>query len=113
MAKVQLRSSAEMFITLFLGRAVSENSKRVDKSSLHGTLLCLALGKPLGPGNDSKVRPRVLVQHREVLEQVSVGIAEEEGSGRHPADHARLHCLHAEKRERCNALCFQPLRRVQ
>src|SRR5215212_6823482 len=108
-----LRSSAEMVITLLPRKAVSENSKRVDKGSFHGTLLYLAMGKPLRPGNDPELRPRVLVQHREVLEQVSVWIAEEEGSGRHPADHARLIRLHAEKRERRNALCFQPLRRVQ
>jgi hypothetical protein len=30
--------------------------------------LCLAVGKPLGPGDYPEVRPRILVQHRKVLQ---------------------------------------------
>ena len=44
-----------------------------------------------------------LVEHREVLEQVPVGIAEVHGGGRHPADDARLGRLGREERERRDA----------
>jgi plastocyanin len=50
----------------------------------------LALDEPLGPGNDPEIRIRALLEHREILEQMAIGVTEVESSGRHPTDHARL-----------------------
>lgn len=56
----------------------------------------LLLG-PLGPGNDPQIRSRPLVEHGEVLQQVTVRITKVHGGGRHPADHRRLVGLLAEE----------------
>jgi hypothetical protein len=57
----------------------------------------LSLLGPLGPGDDSQIRAGLLVEHGEVLEQVTVGITKVHGGGRHPADDRRLLGLLAEE----------------
>jgi hypothetical protein len=46
--------------------------------------------RPDGPGHYSELWVRRLLQHRHVLEQVPVGVAEVHGGCGHPADHAGL-----------------------
>jgi hypothetical protein len=53
------------------------------------------------------------VEHRQVLEQVPVGVAEVDGGGRHPGDHVRLVRLGLEERERRHAKFSQAVARAQ
>ena len=59
--------------------------------------------RPLRPRDDPGLRACRLVEHREVLELVPVGVEEVHGRRGHPADHARLVGLLAEERPRRDA----------
>src|SRR5258708_23612709 len=68
---------------------------------------------PLAPGNHAEAGPGRLRKHREKLEQVSVGVAEINGDGGHPAEDDRLAGRLAIEIER-SAPCFaQSLRRSE
>ena len=58
------------------------------------------LACPLRPGHDPAVGLGRVVEHCQVFEQVSVGIAEVDGGGGHPADDAWLVGFGCEERER-------------
>src|SRR5215472_1487179 len=74
---------------------------------------CSASRDPLGPGGDSEIGSRPLVQHRQVFELVTVWIAKVDRRGRHPADDARLAGRLAEEGERSNALSAKQRRRFE
>jgi hypothetical protein len=47
---------------------------------------------PRTPGNDALLRARLVREHRDVLQQVTVGVVKEDGRGRHPGEDHRLIC---------------------
>jgi hypothetical protein len=71
------------------------------------------VGNPLRPTNDPQVWSWLLVQHSQVLDQMTIGIAQVDGCRRHPADYTQFHRLHAEEREWFDPLSYQALRCIQ
>src|SRR5436190_13649949 len=71
------------------------------------------LTRPLGPRHYPAVWMGLLGQHRQVLQEVTVGVAEVHGNRWHPADDARLRGLRPEEREGCDTTCAQAVTRVQ